>query len=1275
MATSLNLPEKFNFGKPEEWPRWVQRFERYIAVAKITDQEQKINTMIYAMGQNAEDILLMFGLSAENGKKYDVVRQKFDDHFMVRRNTIYERARFNSRNQGETESIETFITDLYRLVQTCDYGDKEEEFLRDRIVVGIADRDFSLRLQMDDKLTLQTCLAKVRSKELISKQASMLNDSTKQLSRADAVHSTRRDGRHDAPQQSSGKKKKKPRKKITSCYRCGKEPHKFVNCPAKDSKCSKCGNVGHWQQFCNTKMKVKEVVEDEYSDVFLGEIVTVGTVDSDFDINLTVNEAPIKFKIDCGADVSVISHGDYKRIADGIKLLPADKILVGANGQPLEVMGCFECKIENTNSDSCMQKLYVVPKLRNALLGKPAIKALNLLQRTNAVSDTTSFKDKVLRTFPKLFKGLGTLPGEYEITLKPDAKPFSINAARRIAQPLLPKVKQALDSMEAAGVIRKLGPNEVTPYLSPIVVVPKPNGKMRVCVDLSELNKHIERPRYELPTVDETLAKIGSGTVFTKLDANSGFFQIKLADSSQLLTSFLTPWGRYCHLRCPFGITSGPEYFQNQMHQSLDNAPNTACLMDDICVSSPDIESHEKYLFPVLQKLQDSGVTLNPEKCEFLTTSLTFVGHTIDKDGISADPKKVKSIKEMRRPSNITELRRFMGMVNQLGKFSNRLAELSAPLRGLLSSKNEWIWGPEQDTAFEFVKTEICSPRVLAAYNPNFETKIRSDASKNGYGAVLLQRSSPEHEFKPVYFASKSLTPAEQNYSIIEKEAGAIVYACTKFDKYILGMTDLKIETDQKPLVSLLGKQSLDKLPPRIVRFRLALMRYNFSISHVPGKEMHTSDCLSRASITDSTGSVLVQECEEYVNALLSNLPCTDRRLDMIKECQHDDEICLKLLTFTRSGWPERSDIPQVLQPYYQFRDEFTVCNGLLLKCDRIVIPTCLRVEMLDLLHQGHFGVEKCRKRALVSIWWPGLSKQIEEMVRSCATCARNQPDQAEPLMPTPLPDRPFQRLAADICQLDSKLYLVIVDYYSKYIEFAYLKDMTSQTLIKHLKSCMSRHGICETLVTDNQFATAEMADFSAEWGFTHITSSPRYARSNGMAENAVKQFKNLLKKNQDPHLALLIYRATPQHNGLSPAEMCMSRKLRTTLPQAPNMLKPFTSNEKQEEIRAKDDEYKLKMKINYDTRHRARELPPLQPGDNVIVRDRREEAVVKSPARHSPRSYVVTTPSGNDIRRNRRDIIHIPPGNNTNTPARPARERRPPSLFGAPIPWDAVRK
>ena len=301
-----------------------------------------------------------------------------------------------------------------------------------------------------------------------------------------------------------------------------------------------------------------------------------------------------------------------------------------------------------------------------------------------------------------------------------------------------------------------------------------------------------------------------------------------------------------------------------------------------------------------------------------------------------------------------------------------------------------------------------------------------------------------------------------------------------------------------------------------------------------------------------------------------------------------------------------------------------------------------MRLEMLDLLHDGHFGIQRMRERAIRSVYWPGISAQIAEMVKNCRICAKNKPERAEPLKPTPLPDRPWKKVGADLFQIRGSNYLVVVDYYSRYIEMAKLdRNTTSSNVIIHLKSIFARHGIPEVLVSDNgpQLVNKEMDTFSMEYNFVHVTSSPRFAQSNGAAEAAVKRCKQLIEKSSDPYRAILAYRTTPIHNGYSPAELCMGRQLRSTLPVAPHLLD--IKNE-DPTIRVKEEKYKSTMKMHYDLRHNAKELPTLNPGDNVIIRDNNKEAIVEKPAENSPRSTVVKTPE-RAFRRNRRSLIKLP--------------------------------
>lgn len=245
------------------------------------------------------------------------------------------------------------------------------------------------------------------------------------------------------------------------------------------------------------------------------------------------------------------------------------------------------------------------------------------------------------------------------------------------------QVKDELERMEAVGVIRKI--EEPTEWCAGMVVVPKPNEKPCMCGDLTRLNDSVCRERHILPAVDETLAQMEGAKVFSKLDAASGFWQDPLHEESQPLTTFITPFGRYCFQRLPFGISSMPEHFQLRISQIITGAKSALCHADDILVYRKDRAEHDERLQEVLKRCEKAGLTLN-EKFEFSVQKVKFLGHSISATGIEADPDKISTIEKMPKPRNVEEVCRFMGMVNYVGKFSSSLPALKKPLRDLLKS-------------------------------------------------------------------------------------------------------------------------------------------------------------------------------------------------------------------------------------------------------------------------------------------------------------------------------------------------------------------------------------------------------------------------------------------------------------------------------------------------------------------------------------------------------------------------------------------------------------
>ncbi|KAJ8356744.1 hypothetical protein SKAU_G00195380 [Synaphobranchus kaupii] len=740
---------------------------------------------------------------------------------------------------------------------------------------------------------------------------------------------------------------------------------------------------------------------------------------------------------DTGAAVTAIPSSTFSIKRHGTLQSPG-KVLYDPGNHRLDVKGCFKGKlcIKETTTE---QDIYVVAGLSKPLLGLPAIEALTLIQRLHTVQ---AQQESVKAQYPTVFSGLGKLKEPYKIELESGAVPYALSAPRRVPLPLRDKVRAELTRMEDMGVISKV--TQPTPWCAGMVVVPKAQspGKIRLCVDLTQLNQWVRRERHILPAVDHTLAMLAGAKVFTKLDATSGFWQIPLSEESSLLTTFITPFGRYAFNRLPFGISSAPEHFQRRMSQMLEGCPGIVCHADDILVYGEDEQQHDENLQQVLETLREEGLTLNEGKCEFAKDSIIFLGHCVTADGMTPDPDKIRAILEMPEPTGVEDVRRVMGMANYLGKFLPHLASYSRPIKDLLSEKNEWCWGAPQKEAFHKLKTELSSSR------------------------------GPDRGRKTLR---------------TEKEALAATWACERLSCYLLGLK-FKLETDHKPLVPLLSTKPLDELPPRVLRFRLRLLKFTFDIVHVP------------------------------------------------------------------------------------------------------------------------------------------------------------------------VPDRPWQRVGTDLFFWEKKSYLLVVDYFSRYIEVAQLNLASPNTVIAALKEAFSRHGIPETVMSDNgpQYSCALFEDFATEYGFTHVTSSPRYPQANGEAERAVATVKGLWKGGGNKTKALMIYRATPLGNGYSPAQLLMGRQLRTTIPQLPTSLLPHWPNIggfRQSEKRTKENQQR-----NYNRRHRALPLPPLQAGQNVWLPREKIQGTLMQPAT-TPRSYIIQTDEG-QVRRNHthmRTVHHphsqVPPETPVDTP------------------------
>jgi hypothetical protein len=467
----------------------------------------------------------------------------------------------------------------------------------------------------------------------------------------------------------------------------------------------------------------------------------------------------------------------------------------------------------------------------------------------------------------------------------------------------------------------------------------------------------------------------------------------------------------------------------------------------------------------------------------------------------------------------------------------------TAPLRQLLQKENEFQWNFEQQQAFENVKTTISEISTLAYFDPHKDTVIQVDASQEALGAALMQ------DGKVVAFASKSLSDTEKRYANIERELLACVFGAERFHNFIYG-TPFIIESDHKPL-EMISQKNLTAAPARLQRMLLRLQSYDYSIRYRPGQEMTLADSLSRIPSYASNKEI-------DLDLKVCFVQFSNARLHEIREQTKNDPILHRLKQYILNGFPVSiQDVHQEVRPYWSFRDELSIEDGMILKGTRVVIPSLLQDLYLNKIHEGHQGISRCQQRAKMSIYWPGMKKDIENKVKMCAACQEHQRSQSkEPLMSVigDIPKIVWHTLSADLFYLDHQEYLIIADYQSKFPIVEKLDGNASSKKVADItEKIFSIFGIPNSLISDNgpQFIGKAFQDLMKKHGINHVTSSPHHPESHGFIERMIQTVKNLLTKSvNDPYGALLQYRCTPLGpSDPSPAEMLFGRQIQNGLP------------------------------------------------------------------------------------------------------------------------------
>ena len=731
-------------------------------------------------------------------------------------------------------------------------------------------------------------------------------------------------------------------------------------------------------------------------------------------------------------------------------------------------------------------------------------------------------------------------------------------------------------------------------WASPIVVVPKPNGSIRLCVDCGvTINKFIKTEHYPLPNIDDIFASLANCMYFCVIDLTGAYQQVKLSEESKEFLTINTHKGLFRYNTLSFGVASAPAIFQAIMDQILVNLPKVCCYLDDIIIGGSTEDECKQNLLLVLERLSQYNVKINLEKSKFLEKSVKYLGHILEYNKVRPNPEKMDAVNNAPVPKNVTQLQSYLGLINYYRRFIPNLSTELKDLYKLLGKSGDFNWSNKCDEAFKKSKELLTNNKILELYDPNKPIIVQTDASPYGVGAVMSHLVNGVE--KPVLFAPSSLSPAEKNYSQLHREALAIIFAVKKFNKYIYGK-EFTIVTDHQALCEIFNpaKQTPAVAAARLQRWTVILFMYKYKILHRAGNKMGNVDALSRLPLESQN-----QICQtiNYLN-FSNELPIT---FESIQNSTKEDKILSELYFVLLSGDSlSHSQYKEELSQYQRVFKCLSIENECIFYGNRVIIPQNLRTNVLRWLHESHLGVVRMKMVARSYVWWPGLDKEIEKYVQNCMACQSTANIKKE-VVTTQWKqcEVPLERVHVDFFHFNGETFFLIVDSYSKFLEVVLMKKTDAKHVIAELQKFFVVYGLPKMMVSDNgpPFNSFEFNEFCKLHNI-ELKHSPAYhPQSNGLAERNVQIVKKVFKKflltseknlsiTQRLNKFLIHHRNTPvMSTRKSPAELMLSYKPRTILDaikmKNKNTLKQTGQSNNNKQFMSKNcSEYSLKNNV-----------------------------------------------------------------------------------------------
>ncbi|KAB0799268.1 hypothetical protein PPYR_07148 [Photinus pyralis] len=859
--------------------------------------------LLQYIGSSNYDLLTSLA-APEDPKRltYDKLIELLEKHFCPKTNIIVEQHKFLCEYQNDSDSITEYVAKLRKYVNNCEFQCEcgksvAEIFLGAQFIRGIRDMKIKEHLLQSNTLSftevIEKALAleasKINTQEISNSQGTIKSEDVNHVSRHRTnTSNTNNRNAHCDRNRNKSKRRIDLQNRSTSrinyqhlginnlCLRCGRANHR-ANCCRIDSnrlKCNACGKSGHVSKVCiQTIMKQKSNnastnVETNYVSSQNEQFNSINNIVDIFQKHSVQHQNEIRkyitdiyiegkrqsFEVDSGAGYTLIPETDYARLNLKATLRKPSTLFRSYTGEVFTPIGFVSVEVEYQGRKS-QEEMYIVPSKYHPILGRIWIRHLQINLAEIDKNNTNLSKSDcfAIDPIPNIFSEykdifepkVGCIPNvKCSLKLRENAKPTFIKH-RIIPYALREKVERELDVLEKTGIITKVN---LSDWGSPLVVIPKPDGNVRLCVDYKiAVNQQLQAAHYPIRNIDEILNNLRNSKVFCRLDLYKAYLHVQVDQDSQAIQTISTHRGTYRMNRLSFGIKTAPNEFNRILEEILQDLDGTMSYFDDIIIHATSREECGKRLIRCLDRLKANDLHLNKDKCDFFKTEIQYLGYTVRYNQISKCQNKVEAIEKVHRPKNADDVRKFLGMVTYYSRFIPNASTLTYPLRKLLQKNYKFSWSSICEAAFIKLKQEISSDRVLVPFNPNLPITIACDASPTGIAGVLS--NIIEGGERPVAFVSRSLTQAEQNYSQLDREALAIVFTVNKFYNYVYGQ-QFTLITDNKPLTRIFHQDS--KLPAmtssRLLRYATFLQNFNYKVQHRKAEEHQNVDFLSRST-------------------------------------------------------------------------------------------------------------------------------------------------------------------------------------------------------------------------------------------------------------------------------------------------------------------------------------------------------------------------------------------------------------------------------------------